>query len=237
MDKFTLISTIEKDLLKKSENTTPKSFRNINKNQWVVNANWPIGAYKILSTIPLGNVLPGHPKLWWNNVRVALGNKISTKRGYKNLIGYFFLYPFGKKKSFNINAEAIFFKRGEKYVVLFYTKKKSVIKLVLTNKQKHLLNLKKEFSQEISGQLIANKIDHPTVSTPKLISYEINNDLIFLEQELVINSRSSKYLSTSKSNAILKEVFDFMFEFYKYNTLELKPLESNHFDYSKIWSC
>lgn len=232
--KFNRIKSFEESFFKSSEDNPKGIFRNINKDQWIADVSWPFDAYKILSELPLGNVLPGHVKLWINNLRILLGNKNLNKRGYKNLTGYLLLFLFAKKKKLNIHAEAFFFKRNSKYVVLFYPKTKSVIKVILSTKTHHLKQLKSEFSQEIEAQKLANEIIHPTVSSPKLISYNLNHTTPFLEQELISNGKSLKYLTLSKTEKIIATVFDFMFEFYKKNTFILKSLDVQKWDEEKI---
>lgn len=234
--KLKRIESIEKELLNITQETPPKTFRNINTYQWIQNAFWPLGAYRVLSKTPLGNVLPAHPKLWINNLRIFFGNKTLNKRGYKNLTGYLLLFPFVKKKQYKVLANAFYFKRGKRYVVLFYTSSSinSVFKVVTTSKTKHIYQFKQEFSLEIEGQKEANKIKHPTVFTPKLKSYQLEGEIIFIEQEFIPKSKSLKYLSVSKANQILEEVFDFMLEFYKKNKLELKKLKQITYDKEKI---
>src|SRR5690554_6276006 len=151
-EKLKGIESIEKELLNITEEIPSKTFRNINTYQWIQNTSWPLGAYRKLSKIPLGNVLPAHPKLWINNLRIFFGNKTLNKRGYKNLIGYHLLFPFAKKRRYKIYADAVFFKRGGKYAVLFYPQKKSVFKVILSSKEKHRNIHIPEFSREIQNQ-------------------------------------------------------------------------------------
>lgn len=217
-DKFQKIESFEKAVLQVSPNTSSKAFRNINKNQWIEDSKWPFETYKKLNIFSLGQILPGSLNLWWDNIRIFLGNKKLKKRGYKNLIGYLILFPFSKKEEFDIYANAMFFKRNSKYVVLFYKKKSKnaqLIKLNLfQNNSQYFSNI---LQQEIYAHLIANKIIHPNVSTPTLISYNLGNNenqFIYSIQELIIGAKSIKYLSSAKIKKTYQHVFDFLLLFY-----------------------
>lgn len=231
-DKFQKIESFEKAVLHVSPNISSKAFRNINKNQWIEDSKWPIQAYKMLSKIPLGNVLPAHIFLWLRNIQVIFGNRKINKRGYKNLLGYLFLFPFTPKTELNIYANGIFFKRGGKYAVLFYTEKKVVIKIILSTK--HLPVLKEEFTREVKSLLLANKIHHEKVKTPLIKSYNLEGPTYFFEQELIENGKNLNYFTSSKMGQILNDVFDYMINFYKKNKLILREPKTQSFNRKKL---
>lgn len=230
-DNFQKIESFEKDVLKISFNSPIKIFRNINRNQWIENSKWPSDAYKTLSEIPLGNVLPAHIILWLRNIQVIFGNKRVNKRGYKNLWGYLLLFPFSKKNPLNIQANGIFFKRGGKYAVLFYTDKKEVIKVILSTK--HLSSLKEEFKREVETLLFVNKIHHEKVKTPFIKSFNLKGPKYFFVQELIQNGKSLNYSTPSIMETVLKDVFDYMIEFYKKNKFMLLEPKIQNLNWKK----
>lgn len=211
------VEDIEKKLFILSKTPSFKVYRNINDYQWIENRIWPIGAYRILKKVSIGNVFPASFSLWWNNLKFHFNYQIIHRRGYKNLIGYLVLYPFTKKNSYALLAQIIFFKRGGKYVVLFYLENEgfpSIFKVNIRYK-----NFENEITQEIESQRIANSIQCSKVGTPKLKSFRLNEDIQYLEQELVLNCKSLKYIGLKQKHRILDQVFDFLFKFYKKNGL------------------
>lgn len=228
---FLYLQNFERTIFSLERKQVQKSFRNINKGQWIKNASWPIKANQILRKISLGNVYPGNFSLWFNNLKYHLGNKKVHRRGYKNLIGYLLLYPFVNQEELPLLADAVFFKRGGKYVVLFYAEK-SIPSLFKVNVRYR--KFKEEVTQEIKSHLIANSISHPFVGTPKLLSYKTESEYLYTEQELLFNCTNLKNLPTIEVPNRLKEVFDFMFEFYKQNGLQLKMIDNTHLDFDLI---
>lgn len=225
------IESFEEEIFHFSRNKSYKEFRNINNYQWVENKNWPFDAFRILNKVSIGNVFPGSFSLWWNNFKFHLGYKVIHKRGYKNLVGYLMLFPFTKKHSFPLMVDVIFFKRGGKYVVLFYLKENISSVFKVNIRYKDFVN---EINQEVKSQQVANTINCDHVGTPKLKSFNLKGNLCYLEQELVSNCKSLKQLKLHKKNQVLKHVFNFIFEFYKKNGLKSVPLQTNAIDFDTV---
>src|SRR5690625_4034715 len=204
-----------------------RNFRNLSRDFWVTNLEFPTKFYYTLLSIPMIRLFPADYRFWLTNLKVLLGNNKHSPYSYRNLIGHFFHWFFSKTIKSNIKADAFFLKRKNNYVVLFYLSKKDPSIIKVNIEKKNRVKFKKQIEKEITSQLSALNIIHKDVFIPKILKYNTNSDLLYIEQQFLTHCKDIIFLSVSKKQEVLDKVMDFMYHFYIKNNLKGVKINKN----------